>query len=148
MSKVENMYDVEKLQDKRSRRMVKQAEKLTTSKINDIRMKSILGIGSGLAVLCLGNAIKQLGLSLTPAEIEALAVSPAAFNTLINVFGTAFTGLGIGIGIIAGKKAHERKDELNELKNKRSEIQKMYTKKELTQEEIEELKSMKVQRIR
>lgn len=148
MSKVKNMYDVEKLQDRRSRRMVKQAEKLTTSKINDLRKKSILGIGGGLAVLCLGNAIKQLGLSLTPAEIEALAVSPGAFDALINIFGTAFTGLGIGIGIIAGKKAYERKDELNELKNKRAEIREMYNKKELTKEEIEELKDMKVQKVR
>ena len=148
MTKVENMYDVEKLQDRRSRRMVKQAEKLTTSKINDLRKKTILGVGSGLAVLCLGVAIKELGLNLTPAEIESLAVSPGAFNTLINIFGTAFQGLGIAIGIIAGKKAYERKDELNELKNKRDEIRGMYTKKELTKEEIEELKDMKVQRIR
>lgn len=148
MSKVKNMYDVEKLQDRKSRRMVKEAEKLTTTKINDLRKKSILGIGSGLAVLCLGNAIKQLGLSLTPAEIEALAVSPGAFDALINIFGTTFTGLGIAIGVIAGKKAYERKDELNDLKNKRDEIREMYTKKELTKEEIEELKDMKVQRIR
>ena len=59
-----------------------------------------------------------------------------------------FYGVGGAITVLNGKKALERKKEINELKEEREKIKSLYKTNTISKEEKEDLKRMKVKRIR
>lgn len=148
MKKVTNMLEVHKIQEKNERKRVKEVTRLTTSQINELRIKSIFGIGSGVFILALGGIVRQLGINLTPAELEALTNSPELLESLFNIFGVSLTALGASITAVSTKRAVDRAKIIKELKEERRKIKEEYKVEKITSEEKQKLKSMKVQRNR
>ena len=148
MKKIDNMFDLKKKESKNNKRRVKEVTKCKDKEINELRIKSILGISAGLGVVTLGALINQLGIELTSEEINATLANPNVFSKLMSVFSYMFYGVGGAITVLNGKKALERKKEINELKEEREKIKSLYKTNTISKEEKEDLKRMKVKRIR
>ena len=143
MKKEINLLELHNPVNKRNRKMVKQVTRLRNREINELAMKSVLAIGSGLFVIGLGALINKLGVELSSDELNSLVANP----NVLNYFSYAFYGVGGTVIGYSCKTSYERSKKIKELKREKEKIKEFYKPKTITTEQRKKLKSIRLERI-